>query len=568
MDNKNRFDDNQINLTEEHSNASTTPNHVSTKNDSNIAVNKNRIHNVDDSSVSGTSNGNLSKFNEKKINSSQKKKLGEDNSNVEIENRYKGRVDVYASRPVGLPNKNNKKDKSNTNVSTLSKDNVVTNSTVTKDKDIAKKPDLSVVQAPVAVKQVYNKNNDEIHKPKDDVQKVKTEKKDISSKKNQNKYVGIIVRRDVSNLTEEQKEERLKELEKEILLGLDTKLEREIDNLERLESEHDEIVGELKYKKLISKEEIKEKSERLKEILKQIKFYIEQIEILNDNYRFEDIINLTEFKDQNIISSIVEYRDILESNNDRSKDLSDKYKMLDNFIILYREVYIKEELLKHNVDVSEEHYRKTEERDKKYDKLKDDVESVERVNNECKIIIDKQNEYLRALNDRISRIDSTRVLRYRMEGVNNILLSTLMYITIMNNMRFRNRRVQNAARLLVTGRMLRNLNRNRLRPVETIRYDAEDLQDDLYRHLNDLEILSTLVEVTLSDVRKMREEFIREFKGKVPGFEEVETKLDEVEKSILQTKKRLELSENVVNRNLQVNDRKMVRVRQLNERAA
>lgn len=462
----------------------------------------------------------------------------------EIVDKYKGKVDVYKPKHVGIGEEKNKKkdiprvENKEKKVTDISK----VNSKVDKKSEIKdKKAD---------VKDLVTKNK----KPE--------KEKSISNK---GTYVGIITRKDISGLSDDDKDKRINELEKEILLGLNTKLEREISGLKELVKEENEIVDTLNNKELISKEEIKEKIGRLEEILKKIREYIEQVEVLNNNYRFEDIINLTEFKDQNLINNIIEYRDILGSNADRSKELTDKYKMLDKFVLLYREVYVKEELLKHNYEKANTKLEKVEDRDKKYDKLKDDINIIEQVDKDCKVIIDKQNEYLNALNSRISKIDSKMVTQYRFNGINNLLTTMLMYISIMNRMKSKNPAVKGAISIAATRRMFRNLSRNRLVAVSKTEYSADDLSNELYNHLDDIEILSVFVDNALSDIYIMREQFNNEFRGKVPGYEELEKKLNEVEMSIVDNKKKLETVQKDINRNIEINDNRLLRVRRLNQ---
>ncbi len=524
---------------------------------------------MDDDASTGAS---LERFDER-LKQIPKRKNNDNLNKKEIVNKYKGKVDVYVPRHVGIDEENNNEKNNISKVNGSNINNIQKKDSVTTNKNThSEVKDYNVKIEDNKKARETNLNVVDVNKTRqkrEENTKYKIDKK-IPSKgidnKNRSKYVGIITRKDVSKLNDEERDKRLEELEKEILLGLDVKLEREILNLRELVSEEEDIVDTLNNQELISKEEIKEKIERLEEILKKIKEYIEQVEVLNNNYRFEDIINLTEFRDQNIINNIVEYRDILEVNSDRSKKLSDKYKMLDNFILLYREVYIKEELLKHNYEKANDRLEEVEDRDKKYDELKDNVDIIEQVDRDCKTIIDKQNEYLAALNNRISRIDSQMVTQYRFNGINNMLTTMLMYISIMNRLRTANPAVRGAASVMATRRMLRNLARNRLMTtVNRMEYSADDLSSELYNHLDDVKILSVFIENTLSDISVMREQFENEFKGKVPGYEELEEKLNQVEMSIEDNKKKLEVVQNDINRNIEINDNKLVRVRTLNQ---
>jgi hypothetical protein len=542
---------------------------------------------VNDDDNTSAGNGELSKFRERLERykrSRNKGKVNKENNQVkgskkvvsvlDIKTKKVEKIDVdklkanvdkvsYVKvRPKGIGKEDNVKK--STDVKALDKKEVKKEKVLVEDK--------ARVSVGIGTNKVLESKSEEkksLDNKELDVKKKVEEQDNVKKvpKKRQSKCVGIIKRKDISNLTGEEKLKRLDELEKKILLELDTKLRREIDELNGITREQNDIVDFLDNQKLISQEEVEEKLKRLNELLEKINKLIEQVKILNDNYRFEDVLNITDFQDQNIVNDIIEFRDILDTSK-HSEKLTEKYKMLDKFILLYREVYIKEDVVKNNISVTEKQLEETKDRDNKYLRTREDIDNIERVNKDCKLIIDKQNEYLVALNRRISHIDSSRVLEYRMTGTNNLLMSTLMYIGIMMAMPFRNRRNQNMARILLTGQMLRNFNRNKLRPFEKIKYEAVDLTSEIYSHLDEVDIVSSVVNSTLDEVRSIKSEFKREFKGKVPGYEEVEAKLLEVERMVLASKKQLERTEDSLNRSLRENNKKLVRVKELNQNVA
>ena len=318
---------------------------------------------------------------------------------------------------------------------------------------------------------------------------------------------------------------------------------------------------------MITSEEVEEEVKRLEELLKKVTKLIEQVKILNDNYKFEDILNITDFQDQNIVNDIIEFRDILDT-SDHAEKLTEKYKMLDNFIVLYREVYIKNNVIKKNKEKASSKLKDTKDKEKKYLKFGEDADNIKKINDDCKIIIDKQNEYLAVLQRRINNIDASRVMEYRVMGTDNILRSMLMYMGIMMAMPFKNKKNKNIMSSVIVGNMLRNLNRPRGEFREKTKYDAIDLSDEIYNHLGEVEIVATIIDSTLDDIIRMKEEFSRNYKGKVPGYEEVESKLQEIELNILNNKKQIEKEFNSLSESIMVNDRKLVKVKELNHNLA
>lgn len=390
--------------------------------------------------------------------------------------------------------------------------------------------------------------------------------KNKNVKKNKSKCVGIIKRKDISNLSDDEKVSRLDELEKKILLELDTKIKRELDELNNIVNDNNDLVEKFRSDEVVSLDEVKERYDKLNELLKKITKLIEQANILNDNYKFEDILNLTDFEDQNIVNDIIEFRDLLDT-SEHSKKLTDKYKMLDSFMLLYREVYIKEEVLKNNISVANDKVEKTEKRDKKYSELQEDMEVVSQIDSDCKLLINKQNEYLDVLRGRINNISSNRVVEYRMRGINDMLSSMLLYLGIMVGMPFKNNKVSAGAKALTMGLMLRNLRRSRPRTVavERLHYEADDFSEELFSRLSDVEVTMSVINTVLDDVIKMKDEFDEEFYNKVPGYENVRVKLIELESSVRDSKKKLEETSEKLKTNVNINNKKLVRVKELNE---
>ena len=63
----------------------------------------------------------------------------------------------------------------------------------------------------------------------------------------------------------------------------------------------------------------------------------------------------------------------------------------------------------------------------------------------------------------------------------------------------------------------------------------------------------------------MKEQFNNEFKGKVPGYEDLEEKLNFIESSIINNKKKIEMAQKDIKKNLLLNDNKLIKVKELNQ---
>lgn len=530
---------------------------------------KNLNANLDDDNNSSTSNEELSKF-KQRLNDARIRRVNVNNKDaiaLDINNKdvviNKGSLNDLICTTVNISDSKKNIEVIEGQASDKKLDS--SNNSITANKNSS----TSEIKNEVNYKDVNLKDINE--KKKDNLKEDTVSQKKIINnlvKKNRSKCVGIIKRKDISNLTVDEKNKRVNQLEKKILLELDTKIKREIDELNDLIVQNNDLINKLKDDSdVVSLDKVKEEYEKLNELLKKVTKLIEQVNILNNNYKFEDILNLTDFDDQNIVNDIIEFRDLLDT-SEPSKELTEKYKMLDSFILFYREIFIKEENIKNNILFASKKEKEVEERDKKYVVLQEDLEFITQIDKECKLIIDKQNEYMDVLNNRIAHISSSRVVEYRMRGVEDILSSIMLYLSIMVKIPFRNNKVQVGSKALVTGRMLRNLSKMRPRAVEYTKYEADDFHDELFSHLSEVEVTMLVIDTVLDDVSKMKLEFEDEFKNKVPGYEKVESKLREIETSIKDSKKKLENASDRLKADVKVNNRKLVKVKELNERAA
>lgn len=382
-----------------------------------------------------------------------------------------------------------------------------------------------------------------------------------------NKCVGIIKRKDVSKLNDEEKSERIVELGQKILSEIDLKLEKDIFKLNEIIREQNLLVESCQTEQDLDKlEQIRKEYE---ELYRKFKEFTKQVELLYENYDFEKIIDLNEFSDNQIlVNDIIEFRDLLD-NSDPAVELVEQYKLLDNFVMLHREIFLIEERIKKNTEKQDKKIERVKDRDENYSLFQEKLDGVSRVDSECKLIIDKQNDYVKALFNRINHISSERVIEYQVRGINNLLETTILYVALLAaNIQLQLSGRGMTARAMATRRMLANIrrqmNQDPLR-VEKIRYQAEDFENEIFAHIDDLGSAIKVIDETIGDIGKYRKEFEEKYKGIVTGYEEVLSKLNEVEKMVFDSKQKALAVQAKLEESEKINSDKLVRVKALNE---
>ena len=384
-------------------------------------------------------------------------------------------------------------------------------------------------------------------------------------KRNKSKCIGIIKRKDVSKLTESEKEKRMQELSEKIIYNINKRLADDIRELNKIREEKNKLIEDFENEQDLEKWQ--ERQKKLEELKQRIQDLIDQIMLLHDNYNFENVLEMHELEDQNLVNDIIEYRDILDT-TEHSEKLTEEYKLLDNYVLLYREIFLTEDRTKDMVEKTDDKVTKLEKRDKDYKKLQEDIEDVKEVEDQCKRVIKKQNQYLEVLMRRISQIDSSRIVDYKFKGANEILTSTLMFIAIMGGSLFIPGVRGTMVRTNATRKMMKNLREaTEFEKIEKTVYEASDFENEIFAHLGEVDMALHLIDDTLEEISRYRDKFNKEFKNVVNGFEEVETKLNEIEKSIVDAKKQTLALDAKLRESEKINAKKLVKVKELNSAA-
>lgn len=434
--------------------------------------------------------------------------------------------------------------------------------TVDKKAKIEKKQQLSEYEDSFEI----DKSKEAVEEVISDKKAMKTQNKDtvgVQKRSNRTKYVGIIRRVDVSSLTEEEKDKRISELKVKILAGIDKKLELDMVELNRIREEKNRLVDSFSddedYEKWV------ERKKKIEELLEKVRGLIEEINVLYENIDFSNVSDLDKFDNQIIVNDIIEYRDILDSSS-RLHELSEEYKMLDNFVVLYREIFLTETRTKEMSDSVDTKVSEIVVRDEHYKNLDSSLDVVDDITRDCNLLIDKQNEYLKVLFSRIDHISSELITEYRFRGVNELLTSTLLYMGVMVAT-LPTRRIPRvmATRAVATRRLLDNMRRQMQPEVTTrLQYEALDFEQEIFAHLDDIRLTINVIDATLEDIEKYKQEFREEYEGRVPNYEEVLGKLKEMELVVKETRQKALVVEKQLEDSQRVNESKLVRVKELN----
>lgn len=362
-----------------------------------------------------------------------------------------------------------------------------------------------------------------------------------------------------SSLKDNVKKELANDIGSEIILKIKSSFLEKIDELDVLESElfflKDELDNELQLKK------VKEIKKKIDDLIKQVNELIEQYNLYNKNYYIDNVVGID---DNVIVDDIINYREMLDSFQDEKKFVKE-YKALDEFRKLYGSLkWVKgetEELVKAN----EEKIEKYDIRDKKYDKVKLGVVKVKEIDKDCDYEIEKQNKYFASLMEKVNKIDRHEYSTYKLKGLNDLMGMSLRYIGYMMISPLSGLIPSIGVNTMATRRMIGNIYRNmKFEKVEHVYYEAVNYDSELNQHLCDVNYVDAMLDDTLKDVSKLKEEFMMIYDSSLPGYADTLKNIMKIEEKVIHNQNKVDIVRKKLKASKKLNENKLVRVRRLN----
>lgn len=385
---------------------------------------------------------------------------------------------------------------------------------------------------------------------------------DVSSiRKKQIIINNILDTKKTNNINDDASFEEINKLERKIINLIKKDLIKTVNELEIIESELyilSEINGDEK-----SLYECRRTIDEVKKILCKIDILKRKYDFLKDNYDFEYLLELD---NNDLIDNIIELRNLLDNN--RVKAVVHDYKLLDVYKFLYLRVdKIHEDTEK--FEIEKKNMEKTlKERDINFEKLKDNVYNIDKMNDSYDNFIIKQNALLKTLDEEVSKIDSHEVLSYRLKGFEKYLFTSFKYLGLILMNPLRGVIPGIASQTLITKNVVNNLYKNlKWEENRQVVYDAIDYSSTISHAINDLEFSENAVDDTLEELIRLKMEYnnkFRKYQNDFLEYDNVIKKINDMENKILGNKIKIEIMKNRMKEKERENANKLKLVRKLN----
>lgn len=366
----------------------------------------------------------------------------------------------------------------------------------------------------------------------------------------------------INTINDIKKHDLLNEMGTDIINKLKDSFEDKLDELEVLHSElyllSNYQDNQLELKKV---EEVKKK---INNIIDRINEIIEQYNLYKKNYYIDNVIGID---DSIIIDDIINYRTLLDSFNDE-KIFVKEYKALDEFKSLYNNLV---EIKKETEILQKDNEEKIEEygiRDKKYDNIKLNMIKDLDINKNLEYEIDKQNKYFNELMSKISVISKEEYMTRHLKGVGNLIGQSLKYMGLMILSPFCGMLPGIAMQTLATKKMIGNAYKKlHIEEKKHVRYNAINYDSELNHHIVSVSYTEDLLEDTIKDVKRLKEDFMNIYNSNIPGYDDTLKNIEKIENKLLHNQNKVFIIKNNLKRSKKLNEDKMIKVRELNQKS-
>ena len=310
--------------------------------------------------------------------------------------------------------------------------------------------------------------------------------------------------------------------------------------------------------------ECRDNIKEVKKILAKIEQLKEKYDFLKDNYDFEYLL---EINNEPLINKIIELKNMFD-NNEVKATVSD-YKILE----VYKSLYLKvDEIYDKTYKIEEDKLKKEEElkeRDINFKKLKEKVYNVDRYNDSYNYFVQEQNNILKSLSDKISKIDSREVIDYTVKGYGRYLANSFKYIGLLMLSPLRGLFPSIAVQTLVTRNTVNQLRKGIVfEEHKRMVYEATDFSNMINYGLNDLDSTGRMVDATLDDLIKLKMDYIDKFKkyqGDFLEYRDVINKINSLQENMINNKIKLEIMKDKMKQYERENNKKIELVKKLNK---
>ena len=361
-------------------------------------------------------------------------------------------------------------------------------------------------------------------------------KNDFSSKENTN-YISNNSPKsmEISILEESNQVKEIKRLEQKIFLKLSKKINFIENECQEVQSK-EYMLSKYSSDKQMYDEAIKIKQE-VEALIKKLQEINETYNILKDKELIKDPSSLN---DSLLIEDIIKYRDMIT--NSEYCNITKRIRLLN----AYENINDLLEKLKIKTDnyyrIKIKRVKQLSIRDKKYNQSKKKALNIKEINHKYDQSIKEYNEYQKELLNKINNIDIKTYTEYKLKGMDNFLSTTCRYLCLMTLFPLRGIIPRIAIETKNTRKSLNTMLDNiHYEKVERKTYEVGNYLNEIDNKIYSIKYVKTDLTKALFEVSKLKEEFKDEFlKYNLDEYDIAYKKILQIEKNILQNKKRLE----------------------------
>lgn len=362
----------------------------------------------------------------------------------------------------------------------------------------------------------------------------------------------------VSSLTD------IEELKKDILIGIRKNFIDEINKLEVLNSEL-YVLSKFDMDSSLL-QECNDYLKKVKQLLDKLNKLNKQYNIYKENYYFENILDMD---DKNLLDKILLFGELC--NLEDRRNLVKDYKVLDTYKYLYSILEEVKEQCALLEEKSEEKIKELEDANIDFKKYQNDIFNKENIVSRCEFIYSKQEELLKEISSKVGNISSYESVRYNLSGFGSLLLNGIKLIGLFALSPFKGLFPSISLQTSLTKKTVSNLRKSIASTKKTeIVYTADDYIDKLNYSINEMDDMYKYISSTISDIDSLRDEYISKFslyKEQLPNYNYYLKKINTLRKVMVNNQAKIVFLNKKIKENKKVNEKTLIRVKKLNEKA-
>lgn len=345
-------------------------------------------------------------------------------------------------------------------------------------------------------------------------------------------------------------------LEQKIIKKIDKLLIKEKIILEEIESELFVIKNMTNDRE--SLEEINQIKNRIKLLQEKINKLKRQYQVLYEDNYYDDIVDL---KQADLIDDIDNYKKLVDK--EEIKLLTESYQELQSFIEIKDTI---EEVEKYNNALEEKVISKKKQfeiRDQDFNEVKYQLIKQELEKSHLTNKIEEENERLEKLIKEVSKITSYEKNQTKIDGIGDYISNGLKFLgaSLLSPL-FTPLKI-----VYLKNMVQQSLNNIRVVNTKKIIYQASDYLDEIRNSLDNISHIKKNIDSSITDIHNLKEIFNQEFQQNLnifPEYLKVYNNINKMYESLLESKARTLMIEYKMEKNKQLNEETLKKVRKLN----